>query len=145
MATPFVAPKPAVKSPHAGAVSLWHDRAAEVVAREVGSDTRRGLPAAEAEARSARDGRNMITAKKGRAWWLGLLLQCHAPLVYILMTAAGVKVFLGEYIDSGVIFGAVLANAIIGFVKESKVVKAIDALSRSLRIQATVFRDGQLR
>jgi len=116
-----------------------------VVVRELGSDVDRGLTAAAAAARLAKDGQNIITAKKGRAWWVRLLLQFHAPLVYILIVAGAVTLLLAEYVDTAVILGVVLANAVIGFVQESRAVAAIDALSRSMRVQATVLRDGQRR
>lgn len=41
--------------------------------------------------------------------------------------------------------GVVLANASIGFVQEQKAVAAIDALARTMRIEATVRRDGERR
>lgn len=136
---------PAFRSGVGAPSPLWHARSAEEVVRELGSDAHRGLSAAEAAARLARDGPNVITAKKCRAWWVRFLLQFHAPLVYILIVAGGVTLFLAEYVDSAVIFGVVLANAVIGFVQESKAVKAIDALSRSMRVEATVLRDGTRR
>ena len=119
----------------------WHTKSADEVVREQGSDARAGLSAAEAAARLARYGPNIITAKKGRPWWVRLLLQFHAPLVYILIAAGAVTLYLGEFVDTAVIFGVVLANAVIGFVQEQKAVKAIDALARSMRIEATVRRD----
>ena len=45
--------------------------------------------------------------------------------------------------DAGVIFGVVLINALIGFVQESKAVKALEALARSMESEATVIRAGQ--
>lgn len=123
----------------------WHAAAATEVAREVACDPRAGLSAAEASARLARHGPNTISARRGKPWWVRLLLQFHAPLVYILLVAGAVTLWLGEYTDSAVILGVVLANAIIGFVQEQKAVAAIDALARSMRIEATVRRDGERR
>src|SRR5690606_35632025 len=73
------------------------------------------------------------------------LLQFHQAVVYILIAAAAVALGLGEYLDSGVIFGVVLVNAIIGFIQETKALKAIDALSKSLQMKATVIRAGERR
>jgi len=124
--------------------TCWHAVFASDAVRELGSDSHRGLSAAEAAARLARDGPNIITAKKGRPWWLRFIFQFHAPLVYILLVAGAVTLWLGEYTDSAVIFGVVLANALIGFVQEQKAVAAIGALSRSMRVEATVRRnDGR--
>ncbi len=123
----------------------WHAIAAKQVAREVAADSRAGLSAAEAAARIARHGPNTISARRGRPWWVRLLLQFHAPLVYILLVAGAVTLWLAEYTDSAVIMGVVLANALIGFVQEQKAVAAIDALARSMRIEATVRRGGERR
>jgi magnesium-transporting ATPase (P-type) len=123
----------------------WHTLSDVLVVQELGSDQSRGLSPTEAAARQARDGRNVITSKRGRPWWLLLLLQFHTPLVYLLLLAGGVTLWLGEYTDSGVILGVVVINAIVGFIQEQRAVKAIDALSRSMRIQTTVKRDGQRR
>ncbi len=123
----------------------WHAIDSTGVAREVASDPRTGLSSAEAAQRLARDGPNTISTRRGRPWWMRLLLQFHAPLVYILLVAAGVTLWLGEYLDSAVIMGVVLANVVIGFVQEQKAVAAIDALARSMRIEATVRRDGERR
>lgn len=120
----------------------WHALASAEALRLVEGDPHRGLSDAAAAERLARFGRNVISARPGRAWWVRLLLQFHAPLVYILLAAGAVTLWLGEFVDSAVIFGVVLVNAAIGFVQETKAVKAIDALSKSMRIEATVRREG---
>lgn len=71
------------------------------------------------------------------------LQQCHQPLVYILLVAALVTFLLKEWVDSGVIFGVVLVNAVVGFIQESKALKAIEALARSMEGSATVVRAGK--
>ncbi len=71
------------------------------------------------------------------------LSQLNQPLVYILLGATLVTALLQEWVDAGVIFGVVLINAIIGFVQESKAVKALEALTRSMESEATVIRAGE--
>jgi magnesium-transporting ATPase (P-type) len=88
---------------------------------------------------------NAITQKKGKSALTLFLLQFHQPLVYILLAATVVTGLLREWIDAGVILAVVLVNAIIGFVQESKAVKAIEALSQSLTTSATVMRGGERR
>jgi cation-transporting P-type ATPase F len=65
--------------------------------------------------------------------------------VYILLLATLVTLFLREWVDAGVIFGVVLVNALIGFIQESKEVKAIESLSRTITTTATVLRNGVRR
>jgi len=71
------------------------------------------------------------------------LLQFHQPLVYILLAAAFITLILQEWVDSSVIFGVVIVNAIIGFIQESKAEKAIESLKQMMTTQATVLRDGK--
>ncbi|MCU0576776.1 MAG: HAD-IC family P-type ATPase, partial [Desulfobacterota bacterium] len=69
-------------------------------------------------------------------------LQFHQPLIYILLAAGIITALLQEGVDAGVIFGVVLVNAIIGFVQESRAVKAMEALARTMVTEATVMRAG---
>jgi Ca2+-transporting ATPase len=124
---------------------VWHAAPALDAARDLNTDTRQGLSVSDAQQRLAKDGPNTIATKRGTPWWLMLLAQFNAPLVYILLVAGAVTLWLAEYTDSAVIFGVVLANAAIGFVQEMRAVAAIDALARSMRIEATVRRDGERR
>ena len=54
-----------------------------------------------------------------------------------------VTAFLGEWVDSSVIFGVVLINAVVGFLQEAKAEKAIGALAKMIATEATVRRDGE--
>jgi len=125
--------------------TAWHSLAADEALRRLGVDPSAGLEVADAERRLARDGPNRITARRALPWWRIAIAQFHAPLVYLLLLAGAVTLVLGEYVDSAVIFGVVLVNAVVGFIQEQRAVKAIDALARSMSIEATVLRDGQRR
>ena len=128
----------------AGQIS-WHAVDAEHALRQLKSDAARGLAGHEAVRRMAQDGPNRITVHRARAWWHLALAQFHAPLIYLLVLAGIVTMALGEYVDSAVILGVVVVNAVVGFIQEQRAVRAIDALARSMRIEATVMRGGQPR
>ena len=121
----------------------WHQRTTEQVIAGLHTDLDSGLSAETAEARAADHGPNIITARKGDGPIKRALAQLVQPLVLILIIAGVATAALQEWVDSGVIFGVVLLNAVIGFLQESKAAKAIDALSRSITTQATVVRDGR--
>ena len=123
----------------------WHGLHAGEAVRLLDTDVENGLSESEATARLARFGPNKITRRSGPPEWKRFLLQFHAPLVYILLVAAGVTAWLGEWIDSSVIFGVVFINAIIGYFQESKAERAIEALSRLVLTETTVRREGQRR
>ena len=108
----------------------------------VGTDRERGLTEAEAAARLARFGLNALPRFRRRGPLLRFLLQFKHPLVIILMVAGAVTAALGEPVDSSVIFGVVLVNAVIGFVQEARAEQALEALVSMSRTRATVVRDG---
>jgi cation-transporting P-type ATPase F len=121
----------------------WHSINAEEVLTLLDSDRIEGLAHDEAHKRLKKFGPNAITAKKGRGPLLRFLLQFNQPLIYILLAASLITLLLKEFVDSGVIFGVVLVNAIIGYLQESKAVKAIEALAKTMVTQATVIRSGE--
>lgn len=121
----------------------WHNLPAAEVIGLLQADLEQGLGAAEVDQRQQQFGRNVLTQKKGQHPLVLFLLQFNQPLVYILLGATVITAALQEWVDSGVIFGVVLVNSVIGFVQESKAVKAMDALSRSMDSEATVRRSGQ--
>jgi high-affinity K+ transport system ATPase subunit B len=54
-----------------------------------------------------------------------------------------VTAVLGEWLDSGVIFGVVLIIVIIGFVQEGRAARALEAVRGMLAPKARVLRGGQ--
>ncbi len=125
--------------------SSWHALTAEEAAAQLAADLHRGLNSDEASARLARHGANRIPEGARRPAWGRFLLQFHNPLIYVLLASGAVTLFLRDYIDSGVILGVVVINALIGFVQEGRAEKALDAVRSLLATRATVLRDGQRR
>ncbi|MBW3545261.1 MAG: cation-transporting P-type ATPase [Bacteroidetes bacterium] len=121
----------------------WHSLEPDVVARELEASADKGLSRDEARQRLQKWGPNTITKTKQQPAWLRFLLQFHQPLIYILLVATVVTIILGEYLDAAVIFAVVFINAVIGYIQESKALKAIDALSKSMSLKAHVIRDGK--
>jgi len=121
----------------------WHLRQIDDVARELETDLKEGLAASEIKSRQERYGPNAVTARRGHGPLLRFLLQFHQPLIYILLAATVITAILGEWVDSGVIFGVVIVNAIIGFIQETKAENAIEALKKIMVTEATVIRGGQ--
>ena len=121
----------------------WHHCPAEEVTTLLTTHPAKGLSPFEARHRLERFGPNTVTAKKQQGLLIRFLLQFHQPLVYVLLAAAFITLFLQEWVDSSVIFGVVIVNAIIGFIQESKAEKAIESLKKLMTTQATVLRDGK--
>ena len=116
----------------------WHHCRAADVAELLNTDAARGLSAFEAKHRLDRFGPNAVTAKKQRGLLKSFLLQFHQPLVYILLAAGAITLFLKEWVDASVILAVVLVNAVIGFIQESKAEKAIESLKKMMSTRTTV-------
>jgi len=102
-----------------------------------------GLTADEAARRLAAHGPNRLTPPHRRGPFARFLLQFHNVLIYVLLGAAGVTAALGHWVDTGVILGVVVINALIGFIQEGKAEKSLDAIRNMLSLRAIVLRDGR--
>ncbi|MBD1536885.1 HAD-IC family P-type ATPase [Pseudarthrobacter sp. NKDBFgelt] len=109
----------------------------------LGTDHVQGLASAEVARRQIQFGANVLPRSRGGGIFRKLARQFNNPLVYVLLAAAAVTLFLGEYLDSGVILAVVLVNTVIGFVQEVRAEAALDALHSLVRTRAVVVRDGQ--
>ncbi len=104
---------------------------------------RKGLAPGEAERRHTEFGPNRLTPPKPPSVLVRFLAQFHNLLIYILLGAGVVTLLLGHLVDSGVIFGVVLVNGMIGFIQEGKAERALQAVRGLLSLQATVIREGR--
>lgn len=102
-----------------------------------------GLSEAEAGLRYERYGANSLTERRGRGPLIRFLLQFHNVLIYVLLAAAAVTALLQHWVDTGVIVGVVVINAIVGFIQEGKAEQALAAIRRMLSLKATVLREGR--
>lgn len=121
----------------------WHTIPIEKVAEHLKVDIQNGLSDEDVKKRLDQYGKNLITTKKQQSSLVRFLLQFHQPLIYILLAATLITILLGEYTDASVIFAVVLINSFIGYYQETKALKAIDALSKSMSTTATVIRNGK--
>ncbi|HEY9313891.1 HAD-IC family P-type ATPase, partial [Williamsia sp.] len=109
------------------------------------TDPHRGLSSEEADERSRRFGLNVLPEPKSAGLLLRVLRQFHHPLIYVLLVAGVVTALLHEYVDSAVIFGVVIINAVVGFIQESKAESALQSLRAMVRTDAKVIRGGRER
>ncbi len=124
-------------------VFTWHSQLIEDIVKDLQTDVKKGLSFDEIDKRREHYGKNELSQKKGVGSLKLFLMQFNQPLVYILLIATIITAFLDEWVDSSVIFGVLLVNAVIGFIQESKALKAINALSKMSKVKATVIRDDK--
>ena len=124
-------------------VKHWHHLPADEVVGLLQGNLEKGFDLLEVEHRLAEFGSNTITTHKGKGPLLRFLLQFHQPLIYILIASGVITAVLREWVDSGVIFGVVLINAVVGYIQEAKAVDALAALARTMITEALVLRQGE--
>ena len=92
----------------------------------------------------AKYGANKLPEKKSTPRLVVLLEQLHSPLVYVLVVAAIISLFLEHFTDAGVILFVVIVNTIFGYWQESKADKSIKKLREIVRLNAKIIREGDV-
>lgn len=121
----------------------WHAMEGPQVAGHLKVDPAHGLAESEAAERLRIHGLNQPSVRSGRSALSRFLSQLTQPLVAILIASGTVTAFLREWVDTSVIFGVVLVNALVGFIQEGKAEAALAALARAVAAEAIVVRGGK--
>jgi magnesium-transporting ATPase (P-type) len=122
----------------------WENMDVQAVLRHLDTDGA-GLSSEDAARRLAAVGPNVL-GEEARINRVAILLhQLTSPLIYVLLAAAAVTIFLREFIDTGVILAVVILNAVIGYVQEYKAEQGVRALKKIIQAKARVVRDSQER
>jgi len=104
--------------------------------------TRAGLNSAEVQSRLATYGPNdAATVKRSPLWWQ-FLARFSNPLVIILLVASGLSAATGDVTSFVIVASIVTMSMTLDFVQEVRAQNAVEALRRSVAVQATVRRDG---
>lgn len=119
----------------------WHQQNLDAVLSALDCDTK-GLTTTDAQLRQQKYGFNRLPAPPSKSALLRFFLQFHNILIYVLVGSALITGFLQHWVDTFVILGVVLTNAIIGFIQEGKAEKAMEAIREMLAPSASVIRNG---
>ncbi|MBI5447111.1 MAG: HAD-IC family P-type ATPase [Gammaproteobacteria bacterium] len=121
--------------------SIWYAEDIPVVIKKLNTQLS-GLDEAEANNRLEHYGPNKLKATQGRHFITRFISQFNHLLIYTLLFAAFATGLLNHWIDTAVILGVVLINAIIGLIQEGKAEHALRAIRHLLSLQTDVVRDG---
>ena len=102
-----------------------------------------GLDPKEAELRKLRFGANVLRQQEPVKLWMIAWQQLKSLIVLLLVLAAGVSFFLGEWIECYAILAVLVVNTFIGFMMEFRAVRSMEALRKMGRTEATVMRGGE--
>ncbi|RXW26682.1 cation-transporting P-type ATPase [Enterobacter ludwigii] len=106
------------------------------------NSTAEGLSSSEASVRLQQYGENALPQKKGKPAWLRFLAHFNDVLIYVLLVAALLKLFMGQWVDMFVILGVAIVNALIGHIQESNAEKSLQSIRNMLSSEAVVVRQG---
>lgn len=120
----------------------WHTLSADKVVHQLETSLQTGLSTAQVTERMAQFGANALPEKSKRSSWRMLLDQFSEFMILVLIVAAIISGFIGEFGDTVFIIVIVVLNAIIGFVQEFRAERAMAALKRMSEADAKVLRDG---
>ncbi|MFM7437850.1 MAG: cation-transporting P-type ATPase, partial [Snowella sp.] len=126
-------------------LSRWHQLEVEEVLQRLGSDTSAGLTAAEAARRLKEWGYNELNNQGSKGPWRILWEQLTETLVLILLIAAIISGFLGDYKDAVGILAIVLLISLLGLSQEYRAEKALAALKKLSAPTAKVRRQGSVQ
>ncbi len=133
----------------ASPASAWQRDSSEV-ADKLNVELASGLSSAEASARLARDGPNVLDAAKQVSAWRKLFRQFDDPLIYLLLVAVVVSFVAwlleghqGVPFEVIVILVIVVLNAVLGYWQQARAEQAVAALQRMAAATAGVLRDGR--
>lgn len=116
----------------------------EQTAQQLKTEPKTGLSIQEAQNRLKQFGPNTLKEKKGKSPLKLLFEQFTNFLVIILIVASIVSFLFGEKVDALMIVAIVVINAIVGFIQEYRVEKAIEHLKKMVTSDVLVLRDGHL-
>ena len=131
-------------SRNSGARSSRWAQSAEAVAKELDVTVERGLSSAEVVRRRARFGRNQLREHENVSALTVLTNQFASVVVWLLVAAASLSLFLGDLLEATAIAAAVVLTVMLGFATELRAMRSMEALRRLGTQEARVRRDGEV-
>ena len=120
----------------------WHTMDVNTALKQLGTGPD-GLTQSQVDQRLAEYGPNCLPSQKRQSPIIRFLKQFDNVLIYVLLISAVITAAMSHWVDSLVIFGVVIINAIVGFIQEGKAEKALDAIRKMLTFNSSVNRDGK--
>ncbi|MFX4262770.1 calcium-translocating P-type ATPase, SERCA-type [Pelotomaculum propionicicum] len=121
----------------------WYSIDTDELCRDLGTSAGSGLDITEAAGRLSEYGPNVLQEKPPRGILSIFAGQLKEILVLILIVAAVISAFLGEWEDAIVILIIVVLNAVIGVFQENKAENALKALKDMTKPSAKVVRGAR--
>ncbi len=110
--------------------------------QELETDPIKGLTSTQATQRLHNIGKNELVAEKSPSIFYIFFSQFADPLIYLLLSAAGIIFLVGQSLDAFIIGGILIFNAIIGTIQEKRTENILHSLQTLFSCNSIVVRDG---
>src|SRR3954451_13823427 len=120
---------------------FWREPLADLSVR-LGA-TPAGLSSAEAAARQARYGPNLLRAARRQTFLLLALSRFRNPLVLLLVVAGVISALTGDVTSSVIIVTMAVLSVMLDSVQEFRAGAAAERLRQSVAVRVSALRDGQ--
>lgn len=120
----------------------WHSLSVEEIFTKLNSSPE-GLSHEEVSKRLSQYGRNELPQEKTEPVWKIILSQFKSPLMYIMLAAFFISLFIGNKGEAIFIGIVMVSNALVGFYQEYKANSSIVALKSMIKFRARIIRAGR--
>ena len=116
----------------------------ETIVKELNSNIKDGLDERKVKQARIKYGSNVLKATNTISIFKIILRQFISPLVLILIVAAAVSYYLGQFRDGSILLAIVVLNAGIGFYEEWKSENILASLKSLVVDKCNVIRSGKI-
>lgn len=127
---------------------MWQTIRKEDVLSKLRTKEKVGLSKNEVKRRQEKYGANLLQEKRKESLLMRFLKQFNDFMIIILIAASIISAVISfiqgenDYVDSIIIIGIVITNALMGLIQETKAEKSIEALKKLTPQVAKVIRNG---
>lgn len=128
---------------------MWHTLRKNEVLDNLRTNEKNGLSEDEVKKRQEKFGKNKLQEKKKESLSVKFIKQFNDFMIIILILASIISAIVSkmqgenDYVDSIIIIGIVVFNALMGVIQEAKAEKSIEALKQMTPQTAKVIRNGK--
>ena len=130
---------------------MWQTLRKEEVLKKLGTNEKLGLTEKEVIEKQIKNGKNKLADKKKEGIIIKFFKQFNDFMIIILIIASIISAIVSkmqgenDYIDSIIIIGIVIFNALMGVIQEAKAEKSIESLKKMTPQKTKVIREGKTK
>ena len=130
---------------------MWYLLKKDEIIKRLKTNEKIGLTEIEAEKRKLEFGKNKLDEQKKENIIIKFIKQFNDFMIIILIIASIVSAIvsylqgINDYVDSIIIIGIVILNALMGLIQEERAEKSIESLKKMTPEMAKVIRGGEIK